>query len=266
MSLKTLLGTAATNATSNADILNKAYDDAIHPTAKNVGQALGTLSSTLNILLAPISWAIYGFEQIDNVVKEKLKDKLANPPIEDLKEPEPNIVIPAYEALRYSLDKNQLKEMYVNLIANSMQNNKSDKIHPAFVDVVKQLSQFDAEFLKVLFYDKTLQLPKIKARLQVSEDNNIGIDLFRTLLSPKYFTNKSLLDEYSFSLDNFERLKIIEINDTYFLDNPSLYDDIIQSINKDSFLNLREGLNYVNLIKGSIQLTNFGKQFVDSVF
>lgn len=264
--MQEILTAAVSTAAKDPSLVKAVYEDSIQPTVKNVGQALGTLSSTLNVLLAPISWAVYGFEQIDEVVKDKLKDKLSNTPIEELKEPEPNIVIPAYEALRYSLNKEQLKEMYINLIANSMQNNKLDKIHPAFVDVVKQLSQFDAEFLKVLFYDKTLQLPKIKARLQVSEDNNIGIDLFRTLLSPKYFTNRSLLDEYSFSLDNFERLKIIEINDTYFLNNPNLYDDIIQSINKDSFLNLREDLNYVNLIKGSIQLTNFGKQFIDSVF
>lgn len=266
MSLKTLIGVAATNAASNEDILNKAYDDIIHPTAQNVGQAFGTLTSTLNVFLAPVSWAVYGFKYIDDAVKSRLTEKLADTPIENLSEPESNIVVPAYEALRYSLDKESLKEMYINLIASSMINDKKDKAHPAFVEVIKQLSPFDAEFLKNLFYNQAPQLPKMKVRLQVSKDNNIGIDLFRTILSPKYFTDKLLLNEYSFSLDNLERLKIIEIKDDYFLEQPNIYDDIIQSIDKDSFLNLRHDLNYVNLIKGSISLTNFGKQFVNSVF
>lgn len=262
MPSKTLIKAVA----SNKDILNKAYDDVVQPTAKNLGQAFGTLSSALNVFLAPVSWAVYGFKHIDDAVKSRLTEKLANTPIENLSEPESNIVVPAYEALRYSLDKEHLKEMYINLIASSMTNDKKDKAHPAFIEVIKQLSPFDAEFLKNLFYNHAPQLPKMKVRLQVSENDVSGIDLFRTILSPKYFTNKSLLNEYSFSLDNIERLKIIEIKDDYFLNTPNIYDDIIQSIDKDSFLNLREDLNYVNLIKGSISLTNFGKQFIDSVF
>lgn len=266
MSLKTLIETVTTNAASDENILNKAYDDLIHPAAQNVGQALGTLTSTLDIFLAPCSWAVYGFKYIDVAVKTGLTKILSDTPIENLSEPESNIVIPAYEALRYSLDKESLKEMYINLIASSMLNDKKDKAHPAFVEVIKQLSPFDAEFLKILFYKKPIQIPKIKVRLQISSEDTIGIDIIRTLLSPKYFNDKALLNDYSFTLDNFERLKIIEINDSYFLSGSNMYEDIIESVDKDSFLNLREELNYVNLIKGSISLTNFGKQFVDSVF
>ena len=147
-----------------------------------------------------------------------------------------------------------------------MINDKKDKAHPAFVEVIKQLSPFDAEFLKILFYNQTHQIPKMKVRLQVSQNDTIGIDLFRTILSPKYFTDESLINEYSFSLDNLERLKIITIDDSYFLNEANIYDDIIKSIDKDSYLNLRSDLNYVNLIKGSISLTSFGEQFVDLVF
>lgn len=266
MPLKTLIETAVTNASSNENILNKAYDDIIHPSAKNVGQALGTLTSTLNLLLAPFSWAVYGFKHIDATVKSELTEILSDTPIEKLSQPEPNIVIPTYEALRYSLDKESLKKMYINLIASSMINDKKEKVHPAFVEVIKQLSPFDAEFLKSLFYNQVPQIPKIKVRLQVSENNSNGIDLFRTILSPKYFTNLSIINEYSFSLDNLERLKIIEINDSYCLNKPNIYDDIIKLVNKDSLANFREDLNYIDLIEGCISLTSFGQQFIDSVF
>lgn len=266
MSIKTLIGAAATNASSNEDILNKTYDDIIHPAARNVGQALDTLTSTLNIFLAPVSWAVYGFKHIDTAVKAKLTEKLSDSPIENLSEPESNIVIPAYEALRYSLDKESLKEMYINLIASSMLNDKKDKAHPAFVEVIKQLSPFDATFLKSIHPELKLQIPKIKIRLQISETNPSGIDVYRSVLSPKYFTDLSLIDKYLFSLDNLERLKIITIKDSYSLGDETLYDDIITSIDQDAFSKKRADTPYVNLIKGNISITAFGKQFVDSVF
>lgn len=264
--MQELLSAAASTVAKDSSLLKEVYKDTIQPTAKNVGQALGTLSSTLNVLLAPFSWAVYGFQQIDAVVKENLKDKLSNTPIENLTEPESNIVIPAYEALRYSLDKDKLKEMYVNLIASSMVNDTKAKAHPSFVEVIKQLSSFDAEFLKILFYDGTTQIPKIKPRIQSSENNYDGVDICRSILSPKYYKDTKQLQNYFFSLDNFERLKLIEVNDSYYLNPPSLYDDIIASIDNESFSKTREDLPYLNLIKGSITLTEFGKQFISTVF
>ena len=265
MSLKTLIGVSATNAASNEDILNKAYDDIIHPTAQNVGQALETLSSTLNVLLAPISWAVYGFEQIDTVVKEKLRDKLSNTPVEELKEPEPNIVIPAYEALRYSLDKEQLKEMYINLIACSMQNSTSDRVHPAFVEVVKQLSIFDSELLKKIFGNSTTTIPKLKIRLQKGIDDYAGFDSHTIVISPKYYDAK-LLEEYTLSLENLERLKIINIEHDNELLEPNIYDDLIRIINIESLSKAYPDKPYVNIIKGYISLTKFGQEFVKSIF
>lgn len=266
MSLKTLIGVAATNAASNEDILNKAYDDIIQPTAQNVGQALETLSSTLNVLLAPISWAVYGFEQIDTVVKEKLKDKLSNTPVEELKEPESNIVIPAYEALRYTLDKEQLKNMYINLIANSMKVNNSKYVHPAFVEVIKQLSVFDAELLEKLFKDGTIQIPKIKVRLQRAEFDGAGIDAYDIVIDPKYYSFSLYHDEYTISLENLERLKILTIHDDNKLLIPNLYDNIINTLDMDYLKNARSDLPYVKIFYGSISLTNFGEQLIRNIF
>lgn len=251
---------------SNDSLINKTYDDVIHPAAKNIGTAAGTLTSTLNVLLAPITWAVYGFDIIDKKVKSKMLDKLSNVPLENLSSPEPNIVIPAYEALRYSLDKEILKDMYVNLITSSMINDVKEDAHPAFVEVIKQLSPFDAELFKSIFYNNNFQTPKIKVRLQVSESDSIGVDAFRVILPPKYFTDFSLIENYSFSLDNLERLKLIKILDDYWLNEPDIYTDIIDSIDKDSLSKFRGELPYVNLIKGSIELTQFGKQFISIVF
>jgi hypothetical protein len=265
MTLETLLGTAANAAATNGEVLNKTYDDMIHPAAKNIGQAAETLTSALNVLLLPISWAVYGFKHIDAAVKSKLEERLADTPIEELKEPEPNVVIPAYEALRYSLDKEQLKDMYINLIANSMKTATSKHVHPAFVEVIKQLSVFDAELLQKIFYSSTYQIPKVKVRLQKAENNHAGIDAHNIVISPKYY-NMSFLNEYTVSLENLERLKVISIEDNNELLLPGLYDDIVNIINVDSLKTARSDLPYVRIIKGNILLTNFGKELVKNIF
>ncbi|MCI6276847.1 MAG: DUF4393 domain-containing protein [Clostridium sp.] len=259
------LNTAATTVANSSEILKEVYNDVAKPTAQNVGKALGTLSSTINVLLAPISWAVYGFKHIDASVKSKLEEKLSDTPIEELKEPEPNIVIPAYEALRYTLNKEQLKDMYVNLIANSMKISTSNSVHPAFVEVVKQFSVFDADLLKKLFSKSASSIPKLKIRIQKSEHDYSGIDLSNIVLSPQYY-GASFLDDYNVSLENLERLKIIEIHHSSELLEPNIYDSIIDLIDKDSFKSINENFPYVDLIKGYISLTNFGKEFVNNIF
>lgn len=266
MSLKTLIGTAVTNAASDENILNKVYDDAIHPSAQNVGQALDTLTSTLNVLLAPFSWAVYGFKHIDAAVKSKLEDKLSDTPVEFLKEPESNIVIPAYEALRYNLDKEQLKNMYINLIANSMKVNNSKYVHPAFVEVIKQLSVFDAELLEKLFKDGTMQIPKIKVRLQRAEFDGAGIDVYNIVIDPKYYSFSLYHDEYTISLENLERLKILTIHDDNKLLIPNLYDNIIGTLDMDYLKNVKSDLPYVKIFYGSISLTKFGEELIKNIF
>lgn len=248
------------------EIAPKLYDDTIHPSAQESGKTLSLIPKTINAALVPlrkwIAYREYNMAETERLLAKKLKD--LDP--EKIVPPEPYVAVPVIQAISYSMDNDQLRNLYSNLLAKSMNIDTKDTVHPSFVEVIKQLSSFDAEFLKNLFYKKPIQIPKIKVRLQVSSNDNIGIDLISTFLSPEYFKSKSLLNEYSFSLDNLERLKIIEVNDSYYLNEPSMYETIVQSIDKDSLLNLRADLNYVDLIKGSISLTNFGKQFIDSVF
>jgi len=71
---------------------------------------------------------------------DKLTPKLKDIPVEKLVPPEPNIAVPSYEALRYSLDIEELREIYTNLLASSMNTDTKDYTHPASVEIIKQLS------------------------------------------------------------------------------------------------------------------------------
>lgn len=263
--MQEIVTTAIKTAAKDSSLIKDIYKDTLQPATKNLGQALGTLSSTLNVLLAPFSWAVYGFNQIDSLVKSKLEEKLSNTPLENLREPEPNIVIPAYEALRYTLDKENLREMYINLISNSMKIDTANYVHPAFVEVIKQFSFFDAELLEKLFGTSFTPIPKVKVRIQKSQYDNTGFDLYDSIISNNFYDFHYTI-KYNISLDNLERLKIIKVHDNNQLLNENEYESIINNFNIDLHQKMFPDLSYVNLIKGSISLTNFGRELVSNIF
>lgn len=247
-------------------VASETYNDVIHPTAKNIGQAMGTLTSTLNVLLAPISWAVYGFDVIDSKVKDSLHQKLSNTPIENLKEPDSNVVIPAYEALRYSLDKESLKNMYINLIASSMKKDTSNSAHPAFVEIIKQLSSLEAILLKKLVDTNDYEFAIVKTRLEKNDGS--GYEWIKHIISPNFGMNVINCESYSVALDNLYRLKLIEIDYTSFLINNAEYFDIengeiVARCKKDA-PNLKKDYDIVKCKRGELSITQFGKSFISA--
>lgn len=261
-----IISSATKTITTDKELLKEVYSDSLKPTAKNVGQALGTLSSTLNVLLAPIRWAVYGFDIIDKKVKSKLEDKLSSTPIENLKEPAPNIVIPAYEALRYSLDEEVLCDMYTNLIATSMDSDMDSHAHPSFVEIIKQLSSFDAKLLKQLADTKTYLHAVMKTRIQKSKIEVKGFDWILHIISPSLGINISNISKYSVSLENLQRLQLLKIDYTRYLTNDELYFPIengdIITYCKENKANLDTKYDFLLCAKGIISITEFGKQFI----
>jgi hypothetical protein len=112
-----------------------------------VKKSLLTLAKSVNVCLAPLTALCWGYDKIAVWLPGALEDvftKRGVPP-ERLKEPEPDIAVPAIEAMRYS----KLREQYVNLLAASMDSG-SDAAHPSFVDVIKQLTPDEAKIIRVL--------------------------------------------------------------------------------------------------------------------
>ncbi len=51
------------------------YQDAIQPAAKEIGKSLQTIAKTIHVVLAPVSALVWGFEQIQDFVSEKVTEK-----------------------------------------------------------------------------------------------------------------------------------------------------------------------------------------------
>jgi hypothetical protein len=96
------------------------YQDALQPAVREIGVGLQTIAKTIHIALAPISGLVWGYEQIKEFVCTRLAEKLKDVPPERIQTPEPNVVGPALEALRYTGHEDNLRELYANLLATSL--------------------------------------------------------------------------------------------------------------------------------------------------
>ena len=138
---------------SATQVVELAYTDAFQPFAKEAGKALGTVGKTVNIALSPLNAVVWGYEKIEDFVTKKVSEKLEAKQVqpEDIITPDPDIAVPTIEALRYS----KLKDQYANLLASSMDKNSASKVHPAFVEILKQITPDEAKMLKYLADIKT---------------------------------------------------------------------------------------------------------------
>lgn len=134
------------------DIVPKFLDEALTPVAKELGQRLADLVS---LAFTPIIKLKGKRDHNLEIFLSNLNDKVKNIPEEDLIEPPAHIVGPLLEDMaKFYHDEEYLRDLFSNLIASTMDRNKSDFIHPSFKFIIDQLSADDAKFLKYIFYPR----------------------------------------------------------------------------------------------------------------
>ncbi len=123
-------------------ITTELYKDLAKPTVTELGNIAGR---TAKALLAPIRGFLWGWELIEKVVEGGVTKRLEKVPEERRKSPEPEIAVPLIQALSYTAQNETLREMYINLLANSMDTAKESVVHPSFVEIIKQMNSLDAK-------------------------------------------------------------------------------------------------------------------------
>lgn len=142
-----------TNSTSelikaSAEVIKTIYDDALKPVSTETGKALGTIGRTVNVALSPLRGFVWSWDQIESWLTETVTRKLEERKVskDRIKTPDPDVAIPAIEAMRYT----QLKEQYANLLATAMDSASSQEVHPSFVEILKQLTPDEAKIISFL--------------------------------------------------------------------------------------------------------------------
>lgn len=236
------------------------YEDAIQPAAKEVGKSLLTVAKTINVVLAPISALVWGYEKIEGFINERLNKKLENVPEENIITPDPAIVGPSLEALRFSGNNEELREMYANLIANSMDSNTANNTHPGFVEIIKNMNSAEARILKHIGPVHVLPVIIIRSKANPDADDSIihykNLSVFKEI---DVYLNQTLIPSY---LDNLQRLGLLEIDYGNHLTAVSEYQHLLDSsIYLEYQKVLSEANRFIDHDKGILKLTALGRQF-----
>ena len=139
-------------------------------------------------------------------LKKDLEQKIQVIPNENLQEPKLSVVGPALESAKFYMDENEIREMFANLIAASMNKSQADNIHPSFVEMIKMLSPLDA---KNLYFLSSLQDETI-SKIRVEYENGGYNDIYNHI----YLGNPECQDNQLMepSIDNLIRLKLIDVS------------------------------------------------------
>lgn len=213
--------------------LKEAYQDLVHPTAEAVGTVLSLPVRAVRVALAkPLKWVMQGEANLERI-SQLVAEKAANIPEERIVEPEPYVAVPALQSMTYCMDSENIREMYANLLAKSIDTETKDSVHPSFVEMIKQMSPLDAELLKLLAPSNT-SLPICDLRFQkVSPSPGTGsirefregVDVFKHLTN-LVSTDGTRIDDdlIATSLENLCRLGLYIIQDDKFIIGDKIYD------------------------------------------
>lgn len=131
--------------------VGKTYDDLVHPTAQATGGIISFIPRTIRVWFGKWEKWILNGEYAVRETEKLLEEKLKHIPEDKIVEPEPYVAVPAIQQLSYSLDSEELRELYANLLASSMNVDKKDAVHPAFVDIIRQLTPSEAKLLSCIY-------------------------------------------------------------------------------------------------------------------
>lgn len=237
----------------------KTYDDVAHPAASATGQLVSFIPRTIKVWLGKWEkWIINGEYSIKETEK-LLEKKLANIAEDKITEPEAYVAVPAIQQLSYSLDSKDLREMYANLLASSMNIDTKANVHPAFVEIIKQLCPDEAKLLK--FLSKNPQQPLIDVRLNLPNQKGYRIILnnFSTI-SEGICDYPNGIRSY---LENLDRLKLIDIIDGKKITDDAVYKPLEEhpEIKRITSSPVAEGHSYA-MYRHLFALTSFASDFI----
>lgn len=242
-------------------ILTEAYKDLLSPTLQPIGQILSYLPRAIRVVgFSKVEkWIIAGEESLKRA-SEIINDKLKDIPEDQLTDTEPHIVIPAIQQLTYCQDNEVLRNLYANLIASSMIIDKKPLVHPAFIDIVKQLTPDEAKFLsKIPIVENYKAYPLARVWGNLGNKGHILCSHFTDIA----VNELDYIREMPTYLENLDRLKIINLTET---DIQVREDSKKLRINTEKiFENTAITENYddisVSVVRSFI-LTNFGVNFI----
>ena len=248
----------------SSNLINKAAG----PSADVVGKSISSLFKVVCYPLLKVN--AYMDEKIKLMEKET-KEKVDKIPLENRDPSKIGLVLKTIEDSIYQLDSDDLRNMFSNLIASSVNKSRNEHLSPRFSTTLAQFSHGDAQFLKLLSQDITSK-PSYRFILETNDGKIPMSDHYiATNIGSNSNTSWTSTVCNELSLDNLIASNIIKVNEDAWLAAPfykKFYDSITKSTKfktwEKSIKANNESYN-CTIQKSYIEFTKFGIEFIKNV-
>ena len=206
----------------------------------------------------------FGYVNKDEIV-EIVKNVINDIPDSKKIKPDKRIFVPLFQQLSYSTDEEYIKSKYKNMLASTMNVDKVANVHPAFIDILSQLSSDEIKILDSLPLVTFHSEPLINMRMKSNKQKGLGI------LQVKYFSDIGYGKcQFPYNIckyiENLERLKLIEIPNGIYLIDENKYNKLINHPDLDTIRKSNPSTNDISINyeydKMLFRLTSFGIDFI----
>jgi hypothetical protein len=239
------------------------YDDMLQPAAKELSKGFLTVAKTINVVLSPLAGVVYGYDKIRDRFFPKIEERLKNVPPENIITPKISVAGPIMEALRYTGSEEALSDLYANLLATSMDKDTATKAHPAFTEIIKQLTPDEAKIVGL--FSSRVRIPLIDIKRHYI--NKTGYVVFfhnhSNLAEMAGCEHPDLVPTY---IDNLCRLGLTDIPNGQHLTDPGIYDQLENSeFSMKSKIVIESDANYkCKFDRKGLRVTVLGYQFANA--
>lgn len=234
-----------------------------NPSANAIGKGAGGVASFISIPFRNLGiWS----EDYIKRFEEKILTKNKEIPEENRDFSKFQQTAKAIDDAKYSLGEENLQELFINLISNTLDNRINHNVHPSFSTILKEFDPEDARIFEKIYRSRTLPIVGIFIH---EKDTTNGLDIVKNVV---LFNDMQM--EIPFQLNSLERLGLIEIIPERYLlssDFQKRYNEFEAS---DYYGHYKSSLplkadnrefTEIYLKKGHLKLTDLGKSFGDVI-
>lgn len=203
------------------------YEDALQPTIQEVGKFAARIPRAINAAFSGLDKWILNKEYAIDETKKLLEKKFENVDPNKIVEPEAYVAVPAIQAISYSMNSEELRNLYANLLAKAMNSDTKDLVHPSFVEIIKQLSPIDSLVLKIIMERQSN--PIIDLVYEKHESGHIFPVASRILATNISDIDIAPPEIVCVSIDNLIKQCLIAINGDNSYTDIHIYDNILNS-------------------------------------
>ncbi len=192
------------------------YEDGLKPVTQESGKTLALIPRVINAALIPLrKWIAereYNLAETEKLLAQKLEHVSEN----KIVTPEAYVAVPAIQAISYSMDSKELRNLYANLLAKAMNIDTKDFVHPSFVEIIKQMSPIDVQIFEEISSNGFIQTVNIYcSKFPNTSCDTKKIQLMQNPIEKHGFESLTHISAFSpdivkVSIDNLLRLRLIE--------------------------------------------------------